>query len=109
MNRDEKVGLDDQWAQALTDPRLADDLRRLASDIRFDNPDMRAARLREAARRLDGPRPSGQMLVTLDDGRQVAYMHGNVFVRSTVGLVWPGATPQSTTPHQPGTWYRGEW
>lgn len=55
------------------------------------------------------PPPSNQFIVTLDDGRQVAYLHGDVMVRSTIGGLWPSSTPQSTRPHQPGTWYRGEW
>lgn len=42
-----------EWAQTLTDERLAQDLGRLADDVRFcGSPEQRAALLREAARRL---------------------------------------------------------
>lgn len=43
----------DHWANALTDDRLASDLRRLADNIRFyPDREQRAAILREADRRL---------------------------------------------------------
>lgn len=103
--------LDDNWARSLTSPRLADDLRKLASNIRFDNPEARAARLREAARRLEEMTATvqQQILVTLDDGRQIARMHGVIFVRPDVAYSWSLPLDESSRPHVPGTWYVGEW
>lgn len=40
------------WAQTLTDERIANDLQRLADDVRFHNRVERKALLHEAARRL---------------------------------------------------------
>jgi hypothetical protein len=97
------------WAKHLTDDRLASDLRRLADNIRFDNPEARAARLREAARRLDGARPAQQTLVTLADGHQVAFMHGQILARTVIGGLWPMSLEPSNTPHVPNTFYVGEW
>lgn len=97
------------WAKHLTDDRLASDLLRLADDIRFDNPDARAARLREAARRLQNPRPARQTLVTFPDGKQLAFMHGSIMIRSTIGGLWPSALLPSDKPHVPNTFYTGEW
>jgi hypothetical protein len=108
--------INDQVAQNLTDERLASDIERVAANVRFLPPDERAARLREGARRLvrrtrrrPEPKPLQQLIITFDDGHQVAYMHGNVFARSNIGYSWPTPLPEATRPHQPGTWYRGEW
>lgn len=96
-------------ARSLTDERLASDLDRIAGNVRFVEPAEREARLREAARRLVSKPPPLQRIVTLDSGHQVALMHGQVFYRAKIGGNWPMPLSQSDTPHQPGTWYLGEW
>jgi hypothetical protein len=106
---EENLSIDEYAARALTNERLADDLLRLADDVRFVTGDERAARLREAAGRLTVKRPNPQILATLTDGSQVAYMNGAIYVRSTIGGGWPLPLEESSTPHQPGTWYRGNW
>lgn len=97
------------WARSLTDKRLASDLRRLADNIRFHDPAERSALLTETAQRLDGARPAQQTLVTFPDGHQLAFMHGHIMIRSTIGGLWPSALEESSKPHQPNTFYIGEW
>lgn len=106
MNEPERhfMTIDEQVADRLTNPRLAQDLESIASNIRMFNPDERAARLREAARRL-----TPQILVTLNDGRQIALMYGNVQVRSSMSGTWSLPLSYSPTPHEPESWYLGEW
>jgi hypothetical protein len=53
--------------------------------------------------------PRDQMLVSLDDGRQVALMYGEVQVRQSVAGTWSLPLRESPEPHVPGTIYRGEW
>ncbi len=111
MGTQGKVGLNDHWAKSLTDDRLVDDLRKLAGDASFGNPGANAARLLEAARRLEegAAKPPRQFIVTCEDGRQIGFMHGQFFVRSQVAYVWPAPLSEATVPHRPGSWYRGEW
>jgi hypothetical protein len=103
------TNLYDQHVQSFTNERLALDLNQVASNVRTFNPEERAARLREAARRLVNTSLTLQAIVTLEDGHQVAFMHGNVHHRSTIGGSWALPMSEATRPHQPGTWYRGEW
>jgi hypothetical protein len=98
-----------EWAKVLTDERLASDLLRLADDVRFHNPAERSALLTETARRLQKPRPARQTLVTFPDGKQLAFMHGHIMIRSTIGGLWPSALEESDKPHQPNTFFVGEW
>lgn len=44
--------IEESVARSFTDERLAEDLKRMALDIRYFSPVERAARLREAAKRL---------------------------------------------------------
>lgn len=106
MNEPERnfMTVDEQMAARLSNPRLAQDLESIASNIRTFSPDKRAGRLREAARRLT---PS--ILITLSDGRQVALMHGSVQVRSSMSGTWSLPISYSPTPHEPDSWYLGEW
>lgn len=53
--------------------------------------------------------PVQQILVTLGDGRQVALMHGAVQVRSSMGGTWSLPIEESDKPHQPGSFFVGEW
>lgn len=101
----------DYWARSLSNPRLADDLRKLASNVRWTNPEERAVRLNEAARRLDETEtpPPAQTLVTLGDSQQVAIIDGVVRFRRYVGATWFLPAKQSPKPHVPGTYYIGEW
>lgn len=103
------ISVNEQWAKALTDERLAADLRRLATNVRFQSPDARAAELREAADRLTGTRPAQQTLVTMPDGRQLAFMHGSIHIRSSLGDTWAVPLEPSSKPHTPNTFYVGEW
>lgn len=99
------------WAQALTDSRLADDLRRLADNIRTFGTDERDARLREAADRLD--RQPQQMLVTMPSGSEVFVHTTDLNIqfqtrRNTAGS-WSLPLDRDERPGQPGTVYIGEW
>lgn len=96
------------WASKLTTGVLVDHIKSVASDVRRFGPEQRAELLREAARRLD-EFATQQILVTLNDGRQVAVMNGGVQVRSSTSGTWSLPINTSTTPHQPGTYYLGEW
>jgi hypothetical protein len=60
----------------------------------------------------DGPAAmpvNGQIIITLDGGSQIALMYGNVQVRSRLSDTWSLPLAQSAKPHEPGTWYMGEW
>lgn len=103
------LNIDDQVARNFTNERLALDLNQIASNVRTFNPEERAARLQEAARRLVNTSLKLQAIVTLENGHQVAFMHGNVHHRSTIGGSWALPMSEASRPHQPGTWYRGEW
>lgn len=97
-----------ELAAKLPAAKLCEKLDKIATQLVHDGDAERATLIHEAVLRLTETQT--QVLVTCPDGRQVGIFPGNeIRLRSRASDSWALTLDQAQRPHEPNTYYLGQW